>query len=649
MQRNKKGALALFFICVLILSGCGGGPRQAPPEQVSAFSPVSPPEAEELYRQADQAYKAGKVPNAVSLWEKIVQKFPNTPLAAESLNRLGELYLSQGQPEKAMQYFDYLMYAYPRWDGIASARLNMLKVQAQNGKTKQVMKDAVPLWESAAAQPSVRYGLAELMLGIYSNDNDLEAAMDWSSSGFTVADTPDRKRALTKATKDMLSRADEGALKKLYKKNPSDFMRVFLDFQAAQIEMQKGQGDMARERLKAAVAQNPAHPLVGEMQAALRGTKAAEAPGTAAGSQAPVSSDKIGVLIPLNGPNSKYGDMVVRGVNLAASEWNETHPQSKVNLVIKDSGAEKGTAEQSFNNLARKEGVMAVIGPLGAQANKDVAPLANREGVPLLTLTQKEDDAQDNSFVLHVVVDSRDLVRALVKYCREKLKYERFASLFPDDRYGQRMSKIFAETVQEQGGTMIASAPYKEKSADFNEPLQKLMNIAKKNAPLAVTEGTPFEALFIPDQVSSVALIAPQLPYNNIVGTTLLGTNLWSEAPLAQEGGVYVDQALFVTSFYPESRAPQVRTFREKFESLYNATPSYLEAQAYDALMMLLQARGSGSADRNSMFNNLLQAKNYRGVAGTYSINQKGDLERQFTILQVVNGQLNQVYPPAAQ
>ena len=193
----------------------------------------------------------------------------------------------------------------------------------------------------------------------------------------------------------------------------------------------------------------------------------------------------------------------------------------------------------------------------------------------------------------------------------------------------------------------MASASYKEKSTDFSEPLQKLMNIAKKNSPMPVTEGTPFDALFIPDQVSAVSLIAPQLPYNNVVGVTLLGTNLWSEAPLVQAGGVYVDQALFATSFFPESKDPKVRTFTEKFASLYNSMPSYLEAQAYDALMMLLQARSKSpeKANRNSVFQNLLQSQGFQGVAGNYTVNSRGDLDRQYTILQVVNGSLNQVYP----
>ena len=641
MRRNHQGALALFLVFLLFLTGCAGGGKQPRLRSCrQASRAVSPQEAEDLYRQAEDSYRAGKVPKAISLWERIIQKFPTTAVAARSLNRIGEVYLAMGQLERAAQYFDYLVYAYPTWEGIPSAKLNQLRVMVQTGKKKQVMKEAVGLWELAANQPEVRFGLAELMIGIYDSENDIETAFDWSSSGFSVANTPEQKKSLTGLTKQTLAGADEGLIKRLYKKKPSDFMRVFLDFRFAEIEIAKGQGEQVREQLKAVLAQNPGHPLSADIQAALRGTKVVEA-------GIPFNPDKIGVMVPLNGPNAKYGDMVVRGLNLAVSDWSEAHPDQKVTLIIKDAGSESDTAAQSFNDLVKKEGVLAIVGPLGAQANKTVVPMANRDGIPLLSLTQKEDEAQDNPFVLHVFIDSRDLVKTLVRYCREKLKYERFACLFPDDRYGQRLSKIFSETVLEQGGTMIASASYKEKSTDFTEPLQKLMTIAKKNTPLSVTEGTPFEALFIPDQVSIVSLIAPQLPYNNIVGVTLLGTNLWSEAPLVQAGGVYVDQALFATAFFPESQDPRIKAFSEKFASLYNSLPSYLEAQAYDALMMLLQAKATsrGATDRNSVFQNLVQAKDFKGVAGTYTVSSKGDLERQYTILQVVNGSLKQVYP----
>ena len=641
MKIDNKGTRAFFLIFLLVLTGCGGVGEKGPPANLSpSFSTTYPREAEDMYRQAEEAYRAGKVSNAISLWERICQKYPSTAVAAKSMNRIGEIHLEQGQPELAAQYFDYIVSAYPTWDGIPSAKLNQLKLLAQTGKKKQVIKEALPLWDLAANNPEVRFALAELMVGIHSSENDIENAFDWSTSGFSVANTPEQKKSLTVLTKQTLDRADEGLVKKLYKRNPSDFMKVFLDFRYAEIQVQKGQGETSREQFRAILAQNPGHPLALEIQAAIRGSKVVK-------TGIPLNPDKIGVLVPLNGPYAKYGDMLIRGISLAVSDWNQGHPRQEVTLVIKDAGSEPDIAARSFKELVRKEGVLAVVGPLGTQANKTVVPLANHDGVPLLSLTEKEGDATDNSFVLHVFIDSRDLVKTLVRYCREKLKYERFACLFPDDRYGQRLSKIFAETVQEQGGTMMASASYKEKSTDFTEPLQKLMNIAKKNSPLSVTEGTPFDALFIPDQVSAVSLIAPQLPYNNVVGVTLLGTNLWSEAPLVQAGGVYVDQALFATSFFPESRNPKVRAFSEKFASLYNSMPSYLAAHAYDALTMLLQARSTSpvKADRNSVFQNLLQSQGFQGVAGNCTVNSRGDLDRQYSIFQVVNGSLNQVYP----
>ncbi len=141
-------------------------------------------------------------------------------------------------------------------------------------------------------------------------------------------------------------------------------------------------------------------------------------------------------------------------------------------------------------------------------------------------------------------------------------------------------------------------------------------------------DATPFDALFIPDQVSTVSLIAPQLPYNNIVGVTLLGTNLWSEPSLVQSGGVYVDHALFSTaSSISRAPVPSVQAFEKDYEALYHSSPSYLEAQAYDALTMLLQARSAqgGAASRNALFENLVEtAKNFSGVTGNYTINPGG-------------------------
>jgi branched-chain amino acid transport system substrate-binding protein len=95
-----------------------------------------------------------------------------------------------------------------------------------------------------------------------------------------------------------------------------------------------------------------------------------------------------------------------------------------------------------------------------------------------------------------------------------------------------------------------------------------------------------------------------------------------------------------------DSQNRHVKAFRESFEAKYNAPPSYLEAQAYDALMLFLEARSGSNGDvkdRASLLRSLLQIRNFEGVAGTYSFNQQGQLDRDYMLFQVVNGQLVQL------
>lgn len=628
---------SVILVAVMLMS-CAAPPRRSDEAALPRYSEAPSKDAEALWRKAEDARKAGDIPSSINYLDRIVQGYPKNIIAAKALHKAGVLYLEQGQPERAVQYFDYLLYTYPGWNGTNQARLDRLRALAAANKRREAEKEAMPLWDAAEAQPEVRVGLCALMTELYAGDRDLNAAFDWASAGFAVAKTPEENKQLTQALLRAMNEAGESALRKLDRKNPSEFMKVFIEYRLGQLEMQQGQPDAAKERLRALLNQNPSHPIVPEIQIALRGAPVE--------SGLAVNPNKIGCLLPLNGPYAKYGEVVMRGLSLASTGWNETHPGQPVTLVIKDSQADAALAAGSFEELVAKEGVLAVIGPLGAQPAAALAPVANRLGVPMLTLTQKEETPSDNSFVLNVFLDNREMIRTIVRYCREKLGYTRFATLYPDDRYGQKNSKVFGEIVQELGGNMLASVSYKPKTTDFKEPITKLMSIAKKNGPPSGIESTPFEALFLPDQVQTVSLIAPQLPYYNVVGATLLGTNLWSEGPIAQAGGAYVERAVFATPYYVESQSAQVRDFRQKYEGVYQTVPTYLEAQAYDALALLLDARSAlpaGGTDRVALLQNILKTRNYQGVAGSYSFDAKGDLQRNYLLMQVVNGQVVQL------
>lgn len=641
MKKQSHRAMAVLVIAAVLaaLTGCVTTTPPASTSQGQVMSSGPPPsEAEKLWRQAEQQRNSGNLSAAIPIWERIAKNYPDNLVAAKALYQLGLAHLEQGQPDRALQFLDYAIYTYPKWEGLNLAQMARLKALAASGKKKQAMKEALPLWNASSGQPEVQLGVSRLMGELYASTGDLETACDWVSSGSPLARTPEEKKSLAQVAVGILKNAGESDVQRLLKKNPGDFMRPFLELRLAQIQSQKGKPDEARERYRALLRQYPQHPVAPEIHAALRGVH-----GTV---NLPLNADRVGCLLPLNGPNAKFGQMAMKGIGLANEDWSAAHPDQRVNLVVRDAQNDQNLAVKSFEELARNEGALGVIGPLGAQAAKAVGPVASQWSVPLLALTQKEEDTGDNPYVLNLLLDNRDMVRTLVKYCRERLGYTRFAALYPDDRYGQKLSKVFADVVREQGGNLLASIPYKEKATDFKEPIQKLMTVAKQNVSPSGVDSTPFEALFIPDQVQTVSLIAPQLPYYNVVGATLLGTNLWGEGPLVQVGGSFVEQAIFATPFYSDSESPKVRAFKERYQSVYHTSPSYLEAQAYDALMLFLHARSTlrpNSLDRASLLQNLLQTRGYEGVAGTYSFSPDGSLERSYFLLQVLNGQLSRI------
>lgn len=638
---------ALVFIALGFLANCAVRPQQ-PAETMPATKLLAgtPAEADALWQQAEKARKAGNLTAAIASWERIIQAYPNYAIAAKSYHAIGNAYLGQKQPERALQFYDYLIYAYPGWDGLAQAKLDRLRALSLAGRKKQVLKEAMPLWDASNGNPEIQVGLSTLMAEVYGADGDISTGFEWLTAGFGAARSQEEKKALTQTTMNLLNGADATTVQRLLKKNPPEFMKVFLYHRLSQLDQPKGQADAARQSLTEVLSRNPNHPLAAEIRG---GAKAVATPVPAPTEAATlVNADRVGVLVPLNGPYAKYGDMVLKGLSLASEEWNETHPNQRVTLIIREAQTDPGLAAKSLEKLAREDGVLAVIGPLGAQSARAVAPATNRWGMPLLALTQPDEQIESGRFMVHVFIDNQALVQTLVRYCKEKSGFSRFAVLYPDDRYGQNLSRIFSEVVKEAGGTLLASVPYKDKSTDFKGPIEKLLTIAKKNSPPSGVETTPFDVLFIPDQVQTVALIAPQLPYNNVVGVTLLGTNLWGEAPLVQAGGVYVERAVFATPYMVDSQKPNARAFQEKFEAKYNASPSYLEAQAYDALRLFLEARegfGRDVRDRTLLLNNLLQIRDFEGVAGTYSFTPRGQLDREYMLFQVVNGQLAPVNP----
>ncbi len=295
---------------------------------------------------------------------------------------------------------------------------------------------------------------------------------------------------------------------------------------------------------------------------------------------------RVGLLVPLTGPNRAIGEKAVRGATLASLST----PNGKITLIIEDS-----EDSSAFDRLD-KAGVIAVVGPVDATRTKEVAPLALNRRLPVIALSTEIPTSTD-AWVFQDFVDADEEARASAQIAVRRLAAKRVAILSPDIGYGTRMAREFKTAVEANGGTVVFEKTYDRKSTDFTKIAGALL-AAKP------------DAVFIPDTGAKVAEVTAFLAAKNIWGRTFgestkrdgrtrvyyLGTSLWQDDALLRQAGTYVEGALIPAWFSPVFSTPASRVFYNTWNAQgFTQTPSELELFSYDAVSHIVSELSRGS------------------------------------------------------
>jgi ABC-type branched-subunit amino acid transport system substrate-binding protein len=259
-------------------------------------------------------------------------------------------------------------------------------------------------------------------------------------------------------------------------------------------------------------------------------------------------------------------------------------------------------------------------------------------------------------------------VRAVAAYTVQELGIERFAILYPEERYGISFMNRFWDEIVARGADVVAIESYRPDQTDFADAIKKLVGLyyprledpEEENADqpgLALEalsdeeekEPEPiidFGAIFIPDTYEKAGLIAPQLPYYDVTDVLLVGTNLWHSDKLIEMAPKYVQGAIVPDGFFLNSPSPKVQDFNTRFEAIFGRLPGFLEAQAYDAALMLFHLINQPEVQsRRTLKTALMQVRNFPGVTGLSSFDETGDVDKQIYILKIRGDQFIQIRP----
>lgn len=357
----------------------------------------------------------------------------------------------------------------------------------------------------------------------------------------------------------------------------------------------------------------------------------------------------IGLLLPLSGNYMQYAEDALSGALLAAEVFGGK--TADVELIVRNVAADTASVESAVTELSANGRVVALVGPLLSSSVLETARYAQKKKIPVITLSQRDGVTDAGDYVFRNFLTLPAQADAVAAYAVRTLGKKRFAVLYPQNNYGSEMTKLFEMAVRKYGGDVVRQVPYPNGNTDFSIQMKQAFGVEVKEhaeGRRRIKEYNPTvraDALFIPDSYETVSLITPYIDYYNIKGVQLLGSSVWNSPQLPRLADKSVEGAVFVDGFFPESSRVETAEFTRLFKEVYGRTPGVIEAQAYDAVKMIITLVGenSGSLDRSELKTHLRALKNYRGITGNISFDGGGEAVKKLFLLTVIDGRIVEV------
>jgi len=670
---NRK-AILLSALCLVALAssyfvGCQGARVVRPPPSFEGLQACLEPAAPSEDLQENQ--------HCVYLLEQFLKAEPDHPRADETSFRLGQLYLETGDFSAAYHLFRNFPEEHPKARRQAEARLYL-------GVALYFLDnpaDSLDVLHALADDPRAAPWDEEIYRYIaenYVKIENLPSALTWYARCLeSTQEEADQERLQARVLEVMSVGWEPEALQAATELFPDGFFSEAIQLGVVATCVQRGQFRLAEDHLMRMSLQHPEDVFTSHIQALLDRM--------AAGGQTRICT--VGCLLPLTGKYGRFGESVLDAMLLAARTFQSPEEEgASIRLLVRDTQGDPEVAAKRVRELAEDPNVVGIVGPLRASVAMACAEEAQKLGVPIITLTQREEVARVGDYVFQNGLTIRQQVDTLVEFVMEEMGFSNFAVLYPKDAYGTLSRDLLESKVLDMGGELVSAVSYEEGETDFQDEIRLLVGpkflqeVARREKEreqkrriqegldVALEEegaaaGTeagfgpgeeeseeepilpPFQVLFIPDHFRKVALIAPHLALYDVNEITLMGTNAWNSNELVELAGEYVRDAIFSDGFFAESNMPYVRQFVEDYSRAFQTEPRVLEAQGYDSLLMLedsfLQTRGK---TREEVREALASMKGFAGLSGYTSFNEDGSAKKRLYILSIIGNHIQQIY-----
>ena len=336
----------------------------------------------------------------------------------------------------------------------------------------------------------------------------------------------------------------------------------------------------------------------------------------------------VGEFASLTGSEATFGINSSNGVELAKQEVNNAGGVlgRKIRIVVEDDQSKPGQPSAAVKKLIASDKAVAIIGEIASSRSLEAAPICQEAKIPMVSPGSTNPRVTEvGDYIFRVCFIDPFQGTVMAKFAIDNLKAKKVAIL-TDVRndYSVGLTKYFKEYFTTHGGQVVSERSFSGGGTDRDFRAQ-----------LTAIKAAQPEAIFVPGYYTEAGLIAKQARSLGIK-VPLLGGDGWDSPKLSEIGGSAIDGCYFSTHFSPKDQNPKVQDFVHKYQAKFNAMPDGMAPLGYDAMMILADAiKTAGTTDGTKVRDALAQIKNYDGVTGKITINEKRNATKSAVVLKV--------------
>lgn len=318
---------------------------------------------------------------------------------------------------------------------------------------------------------------------------------------------------------------------------------------------------------------------------------------------------KFGAVLPLTGTLANIGEGMRDSMLLAVEETNKAGGVNgkEIELSIEDTACDPANAVPAVNKLISVNKVIAIAGPTCSGESFATAPIINENKVVAVSpsATNARLAAEGGDYWFRVSPSDALQGKLAAKYARETMGARRAAILYLNNDWAVGLRDVFKAGFVERGGEIAAEESMESDTTDVRTQVTKIRSL---NADVIYLLCFPKECAVALRQLSELGVKAK-----------IMGADGADDPKTLAELGAAADGFILTV---PSGAG---EAFNARFRERYSKEAGAYAAQAYDAVMLLIDTVKNAGESGEAM-KDYLYTVQYNGVTGTIVFDSNGDL-----------------------